>query len=83
MLGETGNVGSRQDVRVPVGRNTLAEIVNGGVRLPSGVDQLLFVVADGNAGNGSNTGNAQSGKQPSEGTVGTPLNGKVNAQKRD
>ena len=79
MLG--GNIGSGRDVRVPVGRNTLAEIVNGGVRLPSGVDQLLFVVADGNAGNG--TGNAQSGKQQAEGAGGTSLNGNVNAQKRD
>ncbi len=32
------------EVRIPVSRNSLAEIVNGGVRLPSGVDQLLFVV---------------------------------------
>ncbi len=35
--------GSRE-VRVPVSRNSLAEIVNGGVKLPTGVDQLLFVV---------------------------------------
>jgi hypothetical protein len=32
------------DVRVPVSRNSLAEIVNGGVRLPDGVEQQLFVV---------------------------------------
>ena len=32
------------DVRVPVSRNSLAEIVNGGVRLPTGVEQELFVV---------------------------------------
>jgi filamentous hemagglutinin family protein len=32
------------EVRVPVSRNSLAEIVNGGVKLPSGVDQVLFVV---------------------------------------
>jgi len=38
-----GGEGSRE-VRVPVSRNSLAEIVNGGVRLPAGVDQLLFVV---------------------------------------
>ncbi len=31
-------------VRVPVSRNSLAAIVNGGVKLPGGVDQLLFVV---------------------------------------
>ena len=33
-----------RDVRVPVSRNSLAEIVNGGVRLPNGVEQTLFVV---------------------------------------
>jgi filamentous hemagglutinin family protein len=33
-----------RDVRVPVGRNSLAEIVNGGVKLPGGVEQQLFVV---------------------------------------
>lgn len=33
-----------RDVRVPVSRNSLAEIVNGGVRLPIGVEQQLFVV---------------------------------------
>ncbi len=33
-----------REVRVPVSRNSLAEIVNGGVKLPGGVDQLLFVV---------------------------------------
>ena len=32
------------DVRVPVSRNSLVEIVNGGVRLPTGVEQELFVV---------------------------------------
>jgi len=32
------------DVRVPVSRNSLAEIVNGGVKLPTGVEQELFVV---------------------------------------
>ena len=36
-----------RDVRVPVSRNSLAEIVNGGVKLPSGVDQMLFVVKAG------------------------------------
>lgn len=38
--GETGE----KEVRVPVSRNSLAEIVNGGVKLPGGVDQMLFVV---------------------------------------
>ena len=37
-------VGIPQDVRVPVSRNSLADIVNGGVRLPDGVEQELFVV---------------------------------------
>ncbi len=32
------------EVRVPVSRNSLVEIVNGGVRLPGGVEQQLFVV---------------------------------------
>ena len=32
------------DVRVPVSRNSLAEIVNGGVRLPTGLEQELFVI---------------------------------------
>ena len=32
------------DVRVPVSRNSLADIVNGGVKLPTGVEQELFVV---------------------------------------
>ncbi|MDQ1814380.1 YDG domain-containing protein [Massilia sp. CCM 9210] len=36
--------GKAGQVRVPVSRNGLAEIVDGGVRLPPGVDQLLFVV---------------------------------------
>ena len=33
-----------RDVRVPVSRNSLVEIVNGGVKLPIGVEQELFVV---------------------------------------
>jgi hypothetical protein len=39
-----GTAGKPADVRVPVSRNSLAEIVNGGVRLPGGVEQQLFVV---------------------------------------
>ena len=50
-VASTGNGGSAdagsREVRVPVSRNSLAEIVNGGVKLPSGVDQLLFVVKAG------------------------------------
>ena len=41
--GAQGN-GASQPLRLPVSRNSLMEIVNGGVRLPDGVDQLLFVV---------------------------------------
>ena len=46
MSGDNGAGGAdgSADVRVPLGRNSVAELVNGGVRLPSGVDQLLFVV---------------------------------------
>jgi hypothetical protein len=33
-----------REVRVPVSRNSLVQIVNGGVRLPGGVEQQLFVV---------------------------------------
>jgi hypothetical protein len=45
----TGGQGSgvsdgTREVRVPVSRNSLAEIVNGGVKLPGGVEQQLFVV---------------------------------------
>ena len=32
------------DVRVPVSRNSVAEIVNGGVRLPPGLEQEFFVI---------------------------------------
>jgi hypothetical protein len=39
-----GGAAAPPDVRVPVSRNSLAEIVNGGVKLPSGVEQQLFVV---------------------------------------
>ena len=48
--GADGNSGEgaagegEREVRVPASRNSLVEIVNGGVRLPSGVDQQLFVV---------------------------------------
>ena len=42
--GQSGTSNGTRDVRVPVSRNSLAEIVNGGVKLPSGVEQQLFVV---------------------------------------
>ena len=44
MLGLTGAGDIPPDVRIPVSRNSLADIVNGGVRLPDGVEQELFVV---------------------------------------
>jgi len=42
--GSGGASDGDKDVRVPVSRNSLADIVNGGVRLPTGVEQELFVV---------------------------------------
>jgi hypothetical protein len=42
--GQGSGDGQSRDVRVPVSRNSLAEIVNGGVKLPTGVEQQLFVV---------------------------------------
>jgi hypothetical protein len=44
-VGNGGASDAVRDVRVPVSRNSLADIVNGGVRLPNGVEQELFVVA--------------------------------------
>ena len=35
-----------QDVRVPLSKNSIVDLVNGGVNLPSGVEQQFFVVAD-------------------------------------
>jgi len=43
--GQASSDDASHDVRVPVSANSLAEIVNGGVRLPGGIDQQLFVVA--------------------------------------
>jgi hypothetical protein len=42
--GGSGEDEQKHDVRVPVSRNSLAAIVNGGVKLPSKVEQQLFVV---------------------------------------
>ena len=42
--GSPGSSDAVPDVRIPVSRNSLAEIVNGGVRLPLGVEQELFIV---------------------------------------
>ena len=46
LFGETGGAGAQgeREIRVPVSRNSLAEIVNGGVRLPEGVQQKIFLV---------------------------------------
>jgi len=45
--GDGGGDGAiTRDVRVPASRNSLAEVVNGGVRLPGGVDQMLFLVQE-------------------------------------
>lgn len=68
MLGAGGAAGT--DVRVPLGRNSLVTLVNGGVRLPEQVDQLLFVISDdGNANgdgeDGQASGERKSGKQGS------------------
>jgi len=39
-----GTATARADVRVPVSRNSLASIVNGGLNLPEGIQQQLFMV---------------------------------------
>lgn len=39
-----GQVEGEREVRVPVSRNSLAEIVNGGLKLPDGVQQQIFIV---------------------------------------
>jgi filamentous hemagglutinin family protein len=35
-----------QEVRVPLSKNSIVDLVNGGVNLPDGVDQQFFVVSD-------------------------------------
>jgi len=42
--GQGGDSSPAKDVRIPASRNSLEAIVNGGVRLPGGVEQQLFVV---------------------------------------
>ncbi|MCM0044873.1 MAG: filamentous hemagglutinin N-terminal domain-containing protein [Burkholderiaceae bacterium] len=43
--GDDGSAaGGDREVRVPASRDSLVEIVNGGVKLPTGVEQQLFVV---------------------------------------
>lgn len=41
---EGGGSGGDREVRVPASRGSLVDIVNGGVKLPTGVEQQLFVV---------------------------------------
>lgn len=41
---DDGGVDVDREVRVPASRNSLVDIVNGGVKLPEGVEQQLFVV---------------------------------------
>jgi len=41
-----GQAGAGADVRVPLSKNSIVDLVNGGVNLPNGVDQQFFVVAD-------------------------------------
>jgi filamentous hemagglutinin family protein len=62
-----GAAGSDRDLRVPVSRNSLAEIVNGGVKLPTGVDQLLFVVADAADQGAQDSQNSQRGQSAADG----------------
>lgn len=42
----TNAQGVQEDVRVPLSKNSIVELVNGGVNLPDGVDQQFFVVED-------------------------------------
>ncbi|WP_423187402.1 YDG domain-containing protein [Alishewanella sp. d11] len=46
LFGESGGAEDEEEreIRVPVSRNSLAQIVNGGVRLPEGVQQKIFLV---------------------------------------
>ncbi len=41
---DDGAAGGEREVRVPASRGSLVDILNGGVKLPSGVEQQLFVV---------------------------------------
>ena len=37
-----------QEVRVPVGQDSVVELINGGIKLPDGVSQEFYIVADNN-----------------------------------
>lgn len=43
---EVNTPNGNSEIRVPVGDNSVIELVNGGVNLPNGVEQQFFVVAD-------------------------------------
>ena len=42
---------NNQDVVVPLGDNSIIALVNGGIRLPAGVDQQFYVVENDNQEN--------------------------------
>uniref|UniRef100_UPI00215A00BB YDG domain-containing protein n=1 Tax=Arcobacter sp. LA11 TaxID=1898176 RepID=UPI00215A00BB len=44
----SSNTQANQEVRVPLSKNSIVDLVNGGVNLPNGVEQQFFVVADEN-----------------------------------
>uniref|UniRef100_UPI0009329CE8 GLUG motif-containing protein n=1 Tax=Arcobacter sp. LA11 TaxID=1898176 RepID=UPI0009329CE8 len=46
--GDTNSNLVTQEVRVPLSKNSIVDLVNGGVNLPSGVEQQFFVVGDEN-----------------------------------
>lgn len=41
---DTNTSNGNNDIRVPVGDNSVIELINGGVNLPDGVEQQFFVV---------------------------------------
>lgn len=41
--------GQAGEVRVPIGKNSIVDLVNGGVNLPNGVEQQFFVIANNTA----------------------------------
>ena len=42
---EQANSGTNE-IRVPLGRNSMIDLVNGGVKLPDGLEQQFFVVTN-------------------------------------
>ena len=41
---DTNTPNGNSDIRVPVGDNSVIELINGGVNLPNGVEQQFFVL---------------------------------------